>query len=709
MRGISRALRALDVPAATLSAVGVAASLGLATFVLVYGLGQLLGTNQYWLLPQMDERMALMGYRYFAQAPWHWPLFESQLVNAPYTKSLVFLDCIPIWSLANKALASVVPAWLSASQQCFLGLWHGLAYSLQAVFGVLIIRTLGKRSWGAVLFSSLFFLALPTWIFRYSHPALSAHWVVLWAFYLYLRTSREGVSFSRLWLVQIGQLVVSALVSPYPAVMSLIFYSASAFRVRRLGISALRLGIGVVSVWGTFRLAGYFSRETAHAIWGFEFESSNLLSWFVPVHSGLLGDASWLPNVQGTQWQYEGYAYLGAGLLLLGAVTCTQVRIVRAAIVKHRWLFVVAVASLAFSLSNHVYFGTHEVISLHIPRVFRGISGQFRSPGRFVWIPTYVFVAFVVNSALERFRGMGAAFLFLCACLQLADVSGDWRLQRRSCERPHAYLEQGSWRRLIQAHTAVQILPPYPCVRSQNVGELDAVSRDVQLLASERALRINGTYSARDMRKCDDERRDWVSFAAEANTLYVILPPALGIADRLAEGNVACGAFAFGSVCSLSRDEINKAIGKGALEPIPDSGRVGLGSNIVQLPTLGSGWDEVDSTGRWTSGELTTIRVRVESGTQRVNHLNLRASALLCGRRTSQDVDVYIGATRVERLHFDAEHNDERVIRTVNLDMSVDHGIVVSFLPKDTRSAEQLGCGEQQRDVQLHVGELSFE
>lgn len=62
----------------------VAALFGLATFVIVYGPGQLLGTNAYWQLPQADERMALMGYRYFLHDTWHWPLFVNQTVNVPY-------------------------------------------------------------------------------------------------------------------------------------------------------------------------------------------------------------------------------------------------------------------------------------------------------------------------------------------------------------------------------------------------------------------------------------------------------------------------------------------------------------------------------------------------------------------------------------------------------------------------------------------------
>lgn len=80
----------------------VAALLGLATFLIAYGgLGHLFGTNAHWGFAQQDERMALIGYRYFLYEPWHWPVFVSHAVNVPYPKSVAFLDCIPIWALVN--------------------------------------------------------------------------------------------------------------------------------------------------------------------------------------------------------------------------------------------------------------------------------------------------------------------------------------------------------------------------------------------------------------------------------------------------------------------------------------------------------------------------------------------------------------------------------------------------------------------------------
>ena len=65
-------------PARAVPIYVVAAVLGLVTFLIVYGVGHLFGTNAYWRLGLADERMALIGYRYFLYEPWHWPVFISQ-------------------------------------------------------------------------------------------------------------------------------------------------------------------------------------------------------------------------------------------------------------------------------------------------------------------------------------------------------------------------------------------------------------------------------------------------------------------------------------------------------------------------------------------------------------------------------------------------------------------------------------------------------
>lgn len=530
-----------------------AAAFGLVVFVIVYGADHLVGASAFWQMPQQDEAMALIGYRYFLLEPWDWPVFASEAVNSPYPKSLAFLDCIPIWALVNKAIATVIPPWGDLTADAYLGLWHGLVYALQPCLAIACMRALGHRSWRAAAVTALIAIAVPTWIYRYGHAALSAHWIELWALYLYLRTPRGGEVPRRIGGAWLAQLAVGALVSPYHVALSFPIFAAALVRARKLR-SAIWLPLGLAAAVGALWFAGYFASEIGRRQWGFEVQSANLLGWLIPQRSGIVGDAQWIVNVHATPWQYEGYAYLGLGVLVLLALALARPRSIRDAIARHPALFAVAVIAALFALSNHIYAGPHELWSYRFPRLLRWVMHQFRSPGRFVWIPTYVLVVFLLHHALawastwRRFALVGVA-----ALLQLVDATGDWKLQRAMTASPGAQLaDTPVWRDVVHAHRAVEILPPYSCVFHPEVAALDHVSRQLQLLASERALRINGTYSARDMRHCAAEEQAWATMPLAPDTLYVLLPPALAVADRFAAAGAACAAFPHGRVCSAN-------------------------------------------------------------------------------------------------------------------------------------------------------------
>ena len=96
---------------------------------------------------------------------------------------------------------------------------------------------------------------------------------------------------------------------------------------------------------------------------------------------------------------------------------------------------------------------------------------------------------------------------------------------------------------------------------------LDLVSMELQLLASERALPINGTYSARARRKCKAEAREWPLLEPAPGTLYVILPSAGQAADRLQARGATCAAFSYGRVCSTSAPPISDGLRLGILQP----------------------------------------------------------------------------------------------------------------------------------------------
>jgi hypothetical protein len=307
-----------DAPA--VYAYPIAVALGLVTYFLIFGWAHILGISPFWDLPHGDLAQYIIGYRYFLHQPWGWPLFHIQNINVPFGKNLLFSDAIPLFAAINKAIATMFSPWGRFTEHAYLGIWHAICYSLQAAFGVAILRALGVRSYLATICSSLFFLSLPTFIARYGHASLDAHFLILSALYLYLRTSSDSNSI-KLRIVSMVQLVVASLINHYHLAISLGIFSAAVLQTRNRRAIAIWLPLGFGSALGAMWLAGFISPETMRIkLSGFDRYSANLLAPLVPVRSFLFGN--WTPTitVDATDYQYEGYDYLGAGFLLLGAL-----------------------------------------------------------------------------------------------------------------------------------------------------------------------------------------------------------------------------------------------------------------------------------------------------------------------------------------------------------------------------------------------------
>jgi len=128
-------------------------------------------------------------------------------------------------------------------------------------------------------------------------------------------------------------------------------------------------------------------------------------------------------------------------------------------------------------------------------------------------------------------------------------------------------LNVDAWRSLVHTHAAVFVHPTYNCLTGDGVPQLSEISTELQMLASERALPINGTYSARATRDCAAEEQAWPTLAAEPGALYVLLPQAMALAERFAAAGVHCAVFDRGRVCSTDSAAIIAAITGGIVRP----------------------------------------------------------------------------------------------------------------------------------------------
>jgi len=339
-----------------------------------------------------------------------------------------------------------------------MGIWLLVNYTLQGVFDYLLAHTFCRERWPALL-AGLFFLLSPAMIFRAGHIALSSHWLILLALWHYFAAGKkprlERRTYAALWLLVVG---LAGLTHPYLAAMVVPVAFLSILReVRhseRLGAgyaAALTLGLLVLLglEWWLSELFGLGRGG------GFAFYTLNPNVLFNP-----LEHSRFLPALPVRGGQYEGFAYLGLGVLCLGVLmlaTAPLLELLRRplAILRragdalrrrgHLPLLLLSGGLVRFALGNTFVF-IAEIAALFLllsaffvrnpPGVLKRFSGwpfqrghlplfllclgvvllgvalfaaiplvtsTFRAPGRFIWPVYYLLYLGLVVFPLRRF------------------------------------------------------------------------------------------------------------------------------------------------------------------------------------------------------------------------------------------------------------------------------------------------------------------
>jgi hypothetical protein len=381
----------------------------------IYGVHILWPGEIAWLL-HGDPAQHLLGATQFLAQPWHWPPGAIPLQPGQST-SIVFVDAVPLLALVAKAIQ-----WPAGWQ--YFGIWVWFSHAAIVVIALLLLNRLGLAPMTAFI-GACFFLLSPTLLLRaYGHEALMAHWLILWSMLI-------ALSYRSVWSIVV-LVVVSLLTHPYLGAMALAFgililMSAKTVSVNmtvRLQHLALVLFVSISAMWA----AGYFQGSSERSADGYGFFSANLLTWFDPMdwlgflasHGRSIENAAqwsrWIVGPgQATAGQYEGFAYLGAGaLLLFGAVLGLSVVRYRAEPLVSElkalfspllpWLLMAAAMAI-FAASSTVTFGPRVVAQIAMPQVFSEVAGIFRASGRFIWPLTYFVLVFVIVVAGRQRHG----------------------------------------------------------------------------------------------------------------------------------------------------------------------------------------------------------------------------------------------------------------------------------------------------------------
>lgn len=467
-------------------------------YLRLFGAHTLNPLNVHWML-HGDPAQHYLGWAFFRNEEWHWPPGRIERFGLPIGASIAFTDAIPLLALPLK----LVSDWLPAEFQYF-GIWMLGCFLLNGYFGLRLVARFTEHR-ALRLAAALFFILSPPLLLRgYGHESLMAHWLLLAS----IEASLEFWS-ARRWLLLS---VFAALCHPYLLLMVLALAGAGAYVAWRIDCShrfSTLLVHGIITalvVAALMALAGYFGSNGQLAAEGYGFYSMNVLSLVDPLlgWSRLIQQRPIHPDYAafGNFGQYEGFLYLGAGMILLASMALGLVLAVprdanaTLATRAHRAWPLIGIALLfwVLALSNRVMFSNVHLFTLPLPDPVHHALSIFRASGRFGWIAFYLLNLAILSVIIQCLPPRTALAVLLAAlAIQFGDQSAKYREFRAFIDTRVAWqspLRASDWDALAARAQRLIIVPPHPPMETFYLPFAD--------LAARYRLETNAAYIARD-------------------------------------------------------------------------------------------------------------------------------------------------------------------------------------------------------------------
>ncbi|HEY0502918.1 MAG TPA: DUF6311 domain-containing protein [Lysobacter sp.] len=438
--------------------------LGALAFFALGGAGILAPGHVGWLA-HGDLAQSYLGWAFYRDAPWAWPPGANLGYGLEIGSSVYYSDSIPLLAMFFKALDAVLPAPFQ-----YFGLWVLLCLMLQAWFAWKLAGLASRDAWFRTAAVLLLVLAPPMLNRMGGHMALVGHWTLLAGLYLCLRPRQRAQW--RAWALLV---VVAMAMHAYLFVLVGVLWATDLARrwiddrrghVARFRAAAWKeiaavVAAALLSAWvsGLFMVSGRGMRAQ-----GFGHYKMNLLAPFDGAGWSSLG--LHFPQAAG---EYEGFNYLGAGIIvlaLLALVLALRKRATRPWTTRHTALLAMAVALTALSVTHVVGLGAMQG-TLPLPaKLVDKLQGlPVQATGRVFWVVYYLIVVAALFALARTLRPWTLRLVLLgVLVLQFIDLQpGLANMRRLNLSRadmaPPAELRAPFWTQAAEKYRNLRRLP----------------------------------------------------------------------------------------------------------------------------------------------------------------------------------------------------------------------------------------------------------
>ena len=692
----------------------LAVAFGVVNAVLLFGPGPLNPTNIDWIFG--DNATYFYGWAVYRHDPHlHLPLAWTERIGYPLGASIAWLDAIPLVAILLRPLSPVLPEPFQ-----YLGLFSILSCVLQAYFGLRLSSRMFPSQPVFIVLAGLFFLLSAPFTWRaFGHTALLSHWLILAGLDSYCRDTGSGALryLAPQWVV----VAVSAGITPYVAAMCLFIALTAVGRLLLEGrcrwLQAAMMTattVGVMVAAGA--LIGVLASGDAMSYWapGYGAISLNLNALVNPMQYGSILLPA-LPLFD--RLQYEGYNYLGLGVLGLAAVNILRRPMAVRWLADRRLLplVVLAVISTLLALSTTVSLGSRILFEIPMPDRVMGLLHGLRASGRLFWPAYYLIVLAILSWTFYAWRApYNVAILALALAIQVADMMPlRTKVRESSNQRFGSPLQSPEWKELGEKYDNLMLVPPYPCAPTTGPGGYYNYVDFGKLIAAER-MRSNSYYAARYsgaeyQTHCVDLLRTQLEGNLDPDSAYVVTDSVRTVWSVAGMRSHSCRVVDGYNLCTPAPSADAPQIPTPPLAaPYTFGDAIYFTSDGNANPYLTFGWGTADPHGTWTEGPMALLRLGLAAGVDRSRALILEAAVagFVVPQHRRLDVDVAVNGQIVDHWVVRSAGRARRTARIPPQVAAARGGLDIEFRLRNPAAPLYVGAGPSSTFLGLNVREM---
>jgi len=412
-----------------LAIIGWGIVIGFCVFWVIYGLDVLNVTNDTWIMQGYDEYDIIQhyaGWCAYRNSTWQFPLgLADEMAFGTY---ISYTDSIPLAAIFFKLLLQIVH--YEGTFQYF-GIYTLGCYTLQAISAGFLMRRKTKRMSCIVTIMILLCFSPILMERAFRHTALGSQWLILFALYYYLKCKDAGydnypVAF---YVLSVLAITIHPYFIPCTMIFALVMVAEALIHKKRQVYFCLNFGLNLVVCAGVGVVIGVLGTGVETSRSGYGYYSMNLNALFNPSSCGGYTWSDFFKVQNQVLGNYDGFNYLGLGILFLIALVCYWViadgGVWKQCLREHMVFLIAMLWMTLFAVSNVVTIGD-KTFTITLPGKLVELCGIFRASSRMFYAVYYSMIIYSLGYLVSKTEGYVKIKSFVMVAgilvLQLTDL-----------------------------------------------------------------------------------------------------------------------------------------------------------------------------------------------------------------------------------------------------------------------------------------------